>query len=186
MTDPRDDAALMLAYAGGDAAAFEILYARHRNGLFRYLVRMIGNRAESEEVFQEVWLNLINARERYAPTAKFSTYLYTLAHHRAVDHLRRPRVAAGAQIDADEAAAPAAQQPDARAAHGQAVTAALAALSQLPEEQRSAVLLKEYGGLSLAEIAAATGVKQETAKSRLRYAFDKLRSIVAAGEQHER
>ncbi|NNM00643.1 MAG: RNA polymerase subunit sigma, partial [Gammaproteobacteria bacterium] len=87
MTDPRDDAALMLAYAGGDAAAFEILYARHRNGLFRYLVRMIGNRAESEEVFQEVWLNLINARERYAPTAKFSTYLYTLAHHRAVDHL---------------------------------------------------------------------------------------------------
>lgn len=186
MTDPRDDAALMLAYAGGDAAAFEILYARHRAGLFRYLVRLLGNRAEAEEVFQDVWLNLINARERYTPTARFSTYLYTLAHHRAIDQLRRPRLAADAQVDAEQAAAPAAQQPDAQAAHGQEIAAALAALARLPEEQRSAVLLKEYGGLSVAEIAAATGVKPETAKSRLRYAFDKLRSIVAVGEQHER
>ena len=185
MTDPRDDQALMLAYAGGDAAAFEILYARHRGGLFRYLVRMIGNRAEAEEVFQDVWLNLINARARYTPAARFTTYLYTLAHHRAVDQLRRPRLAAQDDADPELAAAPAAQQPDAQAQRAQRVSAALDALAALPEEQRAAVLLKEYGGFSLAEVAEATGVKAETAKSRLRYAYGKLRDIVAAGEHDE-
>src|SRR5258708_32912845 len=80
------DEQLMLAYAGGDAAAFETLYARHKGPLFRFVLRSVKARGEAEELFQDVWMRAIEARARYAPQAKFTTRLYTLAHTRIVAH----------------------------------------------------------------------------------------------------
>ena len=83
------DEQLMLAYAAGDATAFETLYARHKGGLYRFVQRGIKERGIAEELFQEIWVRVIEARQRYAPQARFSTWLYTIAHNRMVDHWRK-------------------------------------------------------------------------------------------------
>src|SRR4051812_42556734 len=83
------DEQLMRAYGGGDAAAFENLYKRHRGRLDRVVVCSIRNRAVAEELFQEIWMRVIEARASYAPKARFTTWLYTIAHNRMVDHWRR-------------------------------------------------------------------------------------------------
>ena len=82
--DEAGDEALMLAYAAGDAGAFDRLYERHRGGVYRYVLRHVGNAGLADELFQDVWMNAIRARATYAPTAKFSTWIYTIARHRLV------------------------------------------------------------------------------------------------------
>jgi RNA polymerase sigma-70 factor (ECF subfamily) len=177
------DEALMLRYAQGDAGAFDPLYARHRGGTFRYLLRRLGNnRALAEELFQDVWTNLIAARERYKVEAKFATWLYTLAHNRLVDHYRRHRtldvIALGAAEDDDppEIPAPGTVQPERQVEARQGAARLLALVEGLPPAQREAFLLHEEGGLSVDEIAQVIGADREAVKSRLRYALAKLRS----------
>src|SRR2546427_8899334 len=82
------DEDLMLAYAACDATAFDALYARHKGGVYRYLLRQCRQTSVADELFQDVWPNLIRARASYAPTAKFTTWLYRLAHNRLIDHYR--------------------------------------------------------------------------------------------------
>jgi RNA polymerase sigma-70 factor (ECF subfamily) len=183
-TDDSSDEDLMLRYSTGDAAAFDQLYARHRCGLFRFIQRQCRERAQAEEIFQEVWMNLIKSRERYTATARFRTYLYTLAHNRMIDHFRRQ---SGEPLWADShseeepeviAGLPASRidEPHVRVLSRQQGEYLLRLLEDLPAVQREVFLLAEEGGLSLAEIAEATGVSPETAKSRLRYAIAKLRA----------
>src|SRR5258706_13772906 len=83
------DEQLMLAYREGDAGAFELLYKRHKGALFRFVLRSIRDRATAEELYQEIWMRAIEARARYEVQAKFTTWLYTIAHHRTVDHCRK-------------------------------------------------------------------------------------------------
>src|SRR5262245_56603504 len=82
------DEDLMLLYRDGDAGAFDALYARHKGGLYRYLLRQCRNQALAEELFQDVWMNLTRARTSYTVEARFTTYLYRLAHNRLIDHYR--------------------------------------------------------------------------------------------------
>src|SRR5438067_12802017 len=82
------DEELMLAYRAGDAAAFETLYRRYRSPLYRFVLRSVKNRALGEELFQEVWIRVIEARARYAPHANFTTWLYSIAHDYPADHWR--------------------------------------------------------------------------------------------------
>jgi RNA polymerase sigma-70 factor (ECF subfamily) len=176
------DEELMQAYAGGDAGAFEALYRKHRGPLYRYVLRSVRSAGEAEELFQDVWMRVIEARGRYMPAAKFTTWLYTIAHHRLVDHWRARGVSL-VSLDAEDgtlpepAAAPSAEPQrimEARQA-GERLAAALAAL---PLAQREAFLLHHEGELTVTEIAAATGSNEEAAKSRLRYAMNKLREAV--------
>jgi RNA polymerase sigma-70 factor (ECF subfamily) len=173
------DEELMLAYGDGDAAAFETLYARHRGGLFRFVLRAVKDRGIAEELFQEVWVRVIEARERYAPKARFITWLYTIAHNLLVDHWRKKGLSLVA-LDSDdvpnESANPA-RQAEAR----ESLARLVHALESLPAAQREAFLLHQEGGLSVAEIAAATGTGEEAAKSRLRYAMAKLKAAVDDG-----
>jgi RNA polymerase sigma-70 factor (ECF subfamily) len=186
---PDED--LMLAYRAGDAAAFDALYARHRGGVFRYLRRQTRNAAVAEELFQDVWMRLIDARARYEPQAKFSTWLYTIAHNRLMDHFRSGRRAALVSYDDadDPPPEPVADtpQPEETLARKQDAARLLAAIDALPAAQREAFVLQQEGDLSVEEIAAATGVNRETAKSRLRYAMAKLRAqlvpAVAANDE---
>jgi RNA polymerase sigma-70 factor (ECF subfamily) len=179
-----DDAALMIRYGQGDLAAFEQLYARHKGPLYRYLLRQCRPRDAAADVFQEVWSRVIANRERYAVRATFRTWLYTIAQTCVIDHYRlreRKRADRMDSVDdhVDALVGQTHQQPEAEAAQSQLDQAFHDALERLPEDQRSVFLLFEESGLSLKEIAAVTGVPQETVKSRLRYALAKLRGALA-------
>jgi RNA polymerase sigma-70 factor (ECF subfamily) len=178
---PDED--LMLAYRAGDAAAFDALYARHKGGVFRYLRRQTGNAAVAEELFQDVWMRLIDARARYEPQAKFSTWLYTIAHNRLMDHFRSGSRAALVSYEDEDDPPPElvadTPRPEEMLARKQDAARLLAAIDALPAAQREAFVLQQEGDLSVEEIAAATGVNRETAKSRLRYAMAKLRAQFA-------
>ncbi|MGA9395444.1 MAG: sigma-70 family RNA polymerase sigma factor, partial [Azonexus sp.] len=89
MHDDLSDERLMLAYRDGDAAAFEALYSRYRSRLYRHLVHQCGDPHLAEELYQDIWLKVINARADYVPLAKFATWLYRIAHHRLIDHYRQ-------------------------------------------------------------------------------------------------
>ena len=185
MDDVRPDEALMLAYRDGDASAFDILYGRNRSKLFRYLAHQAPSYAD--ELFQDIWMRVIGARTGYVVTAKFSTWLFRIAHNRLMDHFRaqgRSIVEFTEQLTDDDDCptldppAPAAVQPETLLARKDLAQRILNALAELPAAQREAFLLTEEGGLSLEEIAVATGVGKETAKSRLRYALERLRKTL--------
>ncbi len=177
--DPGDEE-LMLRYCDGDAGAFDALYRRHRGPLYRYLLRQAGNAGTAEELFQDVWMRVVNSRERYEVRAKFTSWVYAIAHNRLMDFHRasgrawflshEESEAVLETVPADEIAA------DLRLDRKRAAERLLSALSALPDAQREAFVLQQEGDLSLDEIAAATGVSRETAKSRLRYALVKLRA----------
>jgi RNA polymerase sigma-70 factor (ECF subfamily) len=187
MREELADEELMERYRDGDAGAFDVLYHRHKGGLFRYLSRLCKKPGVAEDLFQDVWSNLIRSRERYQARAKFTTFLYQIAHNRAIDHLRRVpelRLVSGhpGQDDPDdddppEAAIPAdpSAQPEEMVARKRLAARLLEGIAGLPAPQREAFLLREEAGLTLEQIAEATGVTTETAKSRLRYAVAKLR-----------
>lgn len=177
MKHGESDEQLMLRYKAGDDTAFETLYRTHKGSLYRYILRSCSNSAVADELFQDVWMKLINARERYENKAKFTTYLYHLAHNRLIDHYRRSNISV-VQNDSEyieTAAASSHQQPDQAAQRHEQVNQLLELVRQLPDDQRETFLLKEEAGMSVTEIAEVTGVGQETAKSRLRYALNKLR-----------
>lgn len=191
ITGNRSDETLMMEYASGKAQAFDVLYARHKGPLYRYLLRQCRLAAVAEELFQDVWMNLIRARERYQPRARFTTYLYSLAHNRLIDYYRQQQrgVPLSYSRDPDESLldnvpAGAQSQPDEQVGLSRQAAQLLSLIGSLPEAQREALLLREESGLSLDEIAEATGVNTETAKSRLRYAVARLRlGMQAAGQE---
>ena len=174
------DEELMLCYRDGDAGAFDELYRRHKGGLYRYLLRQCRDAGFAEELFQDIWMNLIRTRRNYTVRARFATYLYRLAHNRLVDHYRRHAHGSAVSPDDDgpefeEPAAAPREQPDARYESKALASRLLELLAALPAAQREAFVLQHETGMSVEEIAEATGVSRETAKSRLRYALAKLR-----------
>ncbi len=173
-----EDSALMLRYRDGDVSAFELLYRRHNDALYRYLLRLCRHPAAAEDIFQEVWGKIIKARDNYRPTAKFTTFLYHVAYNCFVDYVRRnKRHANTADIEPDSQP-DSGEQPDMLTEKSLARRRLKVALETLPEEQRDVFLLHEEAGLSLDQIASITDCKRETAKSRLRYAIRKLRAAI--------
>jgi len=185
MTDraikPGSDEDLMLRYAGGDVDAFQVLYERHRGGLYRYCLRQ-SNPSVAEELFQDVWARVIQGRKRYRPQAAFKTWLYTLAHNRLIDHWRReghrPIENSGADC-LEEVTADAHPGPQRLLDLRDCIEQLLQLVSGLPDVQRQAFLLRHEAGMTLAEIATAMSTRVETAKSRLRYAMERLRAAIA-------
>lgn len=201
MPDAMPDDQLMLAYAGGDTGAFDVLYARHEGALFRFVRRLLGLRlsAEVDEVFQETWVRIITARDSFSPQgAAWRTWAFTIAHNLAMDRLR----ASGRQMvvhvhDDDDEGLDAVQRVSGRLLNGQGqpVDAAhpsaedeafwrsagkrlLACLNELPDDQRAAFLLHHEDGFTVEAMAAALGVGFETVRSRLRYGLKKLRGCM--------
>ena len=178
MEPDAPDSALMLRYQDGDVAAFEMLYRRHNDALYRYLLRHCRHPDSAEDVFQEVWGKIIKARGSYRPTAKFTTFLYRVAHNCFIDHVRRnKRHVHAVDIEPDQHPDPG-DTPETCAERSLARQRLDRALEALPDEQRDAFLLREEAGLSLDQIASVTGTNRETAKSRLRYAVAKLRAAI--------
>ncbi len=178
MDNLPEDSALMLRYKDGDTAAFDTLYQRHNDALYRYLLRLSRQPDAAEDVFQEVWGKIIKARETYRPTAKFTTFLYRVAHNCFIDYIRRNKRHSHAVVVAPECQPDPGEAPEMLAERSLARRRLNAALLDLPDEQRDVFLLHEEAGLSLDEIASITDTNRETAKSRLRYAVKKLRAAI--------
>lgn len=183
-----NDALCMQRYQRGEPQAFRTLYERYREPLHRYVLRMSTSAAEADEVFQDVWLSVIQGKERFSAQMKFSAWLFAIAHRRiadrwraqgrhAPDSLHRVDDSAQALADIADTQLPG---PD-RHAHNHALGGVLLdAVSALPIAQREAFLMQAEAGLSLDEIAQVTGVPRETVKSRLRYASERLRRALEA------
>lgn len=178
MVHEADDCALMLRYRDGDVDAFETLYRRYNDAIYRYLLRLSGHRDTADDVFQDVWGKIVNARDSYRPTARFTTFLYRVAHNCFIDHVRRnKRHVAGVPLHEELIRSPG-DSLEMATERSLARERLARALATLPDEQRDAFLLHEEGGLGLDDIAMVTGCNRETAKSRLRYAVAKLRMAI--------
>jgi RNA polymerase sigma factor (sigma-70 family) len=184
-TSATSDEALMKRYAAGDVAAFDQLYTRHELPLWRCILRLCGNRAIAEELMQEVWFAVAREAAGFRTDARFTSWLYTMARNRVIDRFRtthphqsldqRAGESGDTLLDtlADEHASP--LQAAVQCEQGQSI---IAALDQLPREQREAFVLQVDAGMSVEQIASVTGTSFETAKSRLRYARDRLKDLL--------
>jgi RNA polymerase sigma factor (sigma-70 family) len=187
-TAPSDEA-LMLHYAQGQATAFNTLYARHEMSVWRYIYRSVQNQGTADDLMQDVWFAVARAAATYEPErngAKFKTWLFTMAHHRMVDYWRTLKPHASLDAEDDEAVQLRAQLiadsgfgPLRQIESREQARALIAAVEALPADQREAFLMQAEGDMGVEEIAVAMQVSFETAKSRLRYARNKLKTLLA-------
>ena len=178
--DSASDTDLMLAYQAGDIDSFDELYRRHRTPLYRFMVNSCSNEATAAELYQDVWARVVNGRHGYTNTAPFTAWLYRIARNRIIDSYRSGKSSplhASVELN-EESHVTSLQtplQPDEVANLANREDALNTALASLPDDQREAVLLRHIAGFSLQEIAELVDENAETVKSRLRYAFTKLR-----------
>lgn len=170
------DEELAARLAARDALALTELYQRHSRAVYSLALRMLGDREAADELVQDVFLRVWHHPERYlADRGRFVTWLLSVAHHRAVDMLRRRRVqrptANGdvAELSADGVA------PDDAVADAEERRAVRDALATLPEGQRRSLELAYFEGLTQSEIAARLGEPLGTIKTRIRLGMLKLR-----------
>ena len=182
------DESLMLRYAAGNLQAFNLLYARHEMGVWRYVFRSVRVQAVADDLLQDVWFALARQAPHYQPTAKFKTWLFTLAHNRLVDYFRtaKQHVSLDGDDDTEHDSVALVQTLAANSGFGplrrleskEQAKALLDAIEELPFAQREAFMLQAEAGMDVQEIAKTTGVSFETAKSRLRYARSRLKELL--------
>jgi RNA polymerase sigma-70 factor (ECF subfamily) len=194
LSDPPDEV-LLGAYRDGDSCAFETLLARYRAPLFTFLLRSARDRGRAEELYQDVWMKVIERCGEFRGDAKFSTWLYTIARNLSVDHQRKMKFRGHTSLDATQQRS--GQPMGERVANPGPSTEQLAigglvrdriasAVEGLPEEQREVFLLRQLQGLAFKEIAEVVGVPANTVKSRMRYALERLQHMLSDLEEpHE-
>ncbi len=171
------DDQLMVSFGRGDRPAFDLLYARYKQPLYGYLYRNCGNEASIDELFQDIWLKVIASSSRYKRRGKFRSWIFTLAHHCIVDFYRKSARQAVKQSAVEELASN--QSTESSVRDSEVLLAVQTAIASLPLEQRQAFCLREESGFSVKEIAEIQDISVEAAKSRLRYAYVKLRIRLA-------
>lgn len=203
-SEKASDNQLLSQYLEGDYSAFEVLYARHKGGVFRYLLRQLHNESLTEDIFQDVWSKVITQASNFNANSRFSTWLYTIARHKLIDHIRHIKVvdnviepsknalyfestaqALGKSVtESIEQKQP--SQTELSNSLGQMVPEAIHEQSQqrqaidlclqkLPTHQLDCFLLREESGLVLADIAIIVNAGLEATKSRLRSAYSSLK-----------
>jgi RNA polymerase sigma-70 factor (ECF subfamily) len=170
--NPLEDAVLMAASRTGDMDAFSELVRRHQRGLVNFFMRM-GASSHAEDLAQETFVRLFNYRDRYQPSAKFTTFLYTLARHAWCDLLRQwQRRDKGLELLRNNAAV---RDDERREPLDGRVEAVRAAVERLPEKLRLVVVLGVYEGFDYETIARVAGIPVGTVKSRMFLATQRLK-----------
>lgn len=175
------DEELMLAYARGDSAAFETLYHRHREPLYRFFIRQIGERNLAEDLYQECWGRVIRAASDYEVKSKFTTWIYRIAHNLITDHYRafKPHTPAGEPPDLNEAILDV-SNPEKAMSNQHLAVKLKDCLNRLPAVQLEVFVLSNESDMTLREIAEVVGASFESVKTRFRYAKDKLKECLEA------
>jgi RNA polymerase sigma-70 factor, ECF subfamily len=181
------DEALVARYQRGDVAAFEALLDRHRRGVFRFLCRFVGDAARADDLTQDCWLRFVGAAPRWKEGGRFKLWLYAVARNLATDAARRATHRDHEPLDAPAGSRRGRDGVDvaAGAPEGDVLlrSALERAIAALPDEQREVFLLREYEGITFAEIAELTGAPVPTVKSRMRYALEALRKVLQEPSQ---
>ena len=180
------DAELMLRVKDGDGASFAILLEKHRLPVIHFLYRMVQNEAVAEELAQEVFLRVYRSRGSYEATAKFTTWLFRIATHLALNALRDGKhQRLEEHLDDDSAETPARQLSDQRPTveqrmlHQARMAEIRRAVATLPEKQRAAVLMHKYEEMEYAQIAKVLNCSESAIKSLLFRAYETLRARLA-------
>ena len=191
------DEQLMLNYQQGDTSAFELLYSKHKGPLYRYFVRQLSNHSLAEDLYQDTWGKVINAAGNYQVTAKFTTWLYRIAHNLLIDHVRAVKPLDKVEdmgdegmdnFDANITNEHAHGRPDEQLEDVQKAKLLKSCIANLPAVQKEAFLLNIELGLTAAAISDIADVTLEATKSRIRYAYQSIKQCVATkwqGVTHE-
>jgi RNA polymerase sigma-70 factor (ECF subfamily) len=185
MTDDADED-LMVQYQRGEVRAFELLLARHRRPVYNFILRFVGDKETAEDLLQEAFLRVIKGADNYKRQAKFTTWLYTIARNLCVDQSRRRKHRKHASLDAPMSASedsntlldviPSSEMASDRKSVNKELHATMQrAIAALVEEQREVFLMREFLDMPFKDIADVVGVPENTVKSRMRYALEKLR-----------
>jgi RNA polymerase sigma-70 factor, ECF subfamily len=184
----ESDEGLMVRYQRGDVRAFELLLSRHRKPVFNFILRFVREPALAEDLLQETFLRVIKGVDAYEKQAKFTTWLYTIARNLCVDNSRRAKHRKAASLDApmnasekdgatlldvvsDRNAPATDRQVIGNELHGKLYDA----ISKLSEDQREVFLMREFLDMPFKDIAEVVGCPENTVKSRMRYALEKLK-----------
>jgi RNA polymerase sigma-70 factor (ECF subfamily) len=186
MAADAPDEDLMVQYQAGEVRAFEILLSRHKKPVFNFILRFVGDRETAEDLLQETFMRVIKGAEAYKRQAKFTTWLYTIARNLCVDQTRRRKHRRHASLDAPMSASedsgtlmdviPGSEMAsDRKSVNKELHETMQRAIAGLSEEQREVFLMREFLDLPFKQIADVVGVPENTVKSRMRYALEKLR-----------
>ena len=186
MFNDQADEDLMVMYQKGEVRAFEVLLSRHRKPVYNFILRFIGDKETAEDLLQEAFMRVIKGAEAYKRQAKFTTWLYTIARNLCVDQTRRRKHRKHASLDApmdssDESGTLMDVIPgnemasDRKSVNKQLHEQMQRAIAQLSEEQCEVFLMREFLDMPFKQIADVVGVPENTVKSRMRYALEKLR-----------
>ena len=167
------DETLLSKYRSGNAAAFDSLYNRYRLPVYNYIFRQVKKASLSEDIFQDVWMRVINSADQCDTTRPFAPWLYRIAHNRLIDYFRQQQPL---ELDLNTEKSEANNIPDHIAFIQNCIERLKNLLGLLKPEQRDAFILQQESGLSLEQIAQVMATGRETIKSRLRYAVQKIRA----------
>jgi len=180
------DAELMVRVKEGDGASFTVLLEKHRSPVIHFLYRMVQNQAVAEELAQEVFLRVYRSRGTYEPTAKFTTWLFRIATHLALNSLRDGRnERLQERLDADSGESASRQLSDSRPSAEAAMVKEVRmeeirqAVAGLPEKQRAAVLMHKYQEMEYSQISKILNCSESAVKSLLFRAYETLRARLA-------
>lgn len=187
MEDP--DVRLMLAFQGGDDAAFESLVERHTGSLVNFFYYQSGDRGVAEDCTQEVWARILRSRRDYEPRARFRTFLFRVARNLWIDHFRsgswrqrsresRGTAGAGEGLDRAQQIPSGEPPPDRPLREAELAAAVAAALKRLPPEMREVFILGGIESVPYGEIAATLGIPVGTVKSRMFNAVRRLQDML--------
>jgi len=192
------DEMLMVRYQRGDREAFAELVRRHQRPVYNFVLRQLRQNSLAEDVTQECFLRLVQNAAEFKHEARFATWLYTIARNLCIDHLRKaihrrhpsldepPRPGMERSLGESIADTHPKASSERALASSQMMSSIVSALDSLPEEQREVFLLREVGNLPFKDIADVTGVPENTVKSRMRYALDRMKSALCEFEEYAR
>lgn len=178
------DEQLMLDYQAGDMNAFETLYRKHKGPLYRYFVRQLHQQQLAEDLYQDTWGKVISAAAQYQVTAKFTTWLYKIAHNLLIDHVRAVKpldklAPLGEDETMDSLEADSQASPESQLQQQQQVDMMKQCIAKLPPVQKEAFLLNIEMGMTAAAISDIANVTLEATKSRIRYAYQSIKQCIA-------
>jgi RNA polymerase sigma-70 factor (ECF subfamily) len=194
------DAELITRFNDGDAKAFEVLLGRYQRPIYNFIFRSVRHKDHADELLQEVFLRVIQRSKDFKGQSKFSTWLYTIARNLCIDHSRKMSFRRHKSLDSpmrssksgDEGpslldrTAGKEQGADRELIAARVTREVAQAVEALPEEQREVFLMRQLQGMPFKDIADIVGVPENTVKSRMRYALERLQEALAEYEDYAR